>query len=52
MKLLIDMNLRPGWVIFLGHIGIDSVHWSSVGRSDAADIEIADFAKANDYVSF
>jgi predicted nuclease of predicted toxin-antitoxin system len=52
MKLLIDMNLRSGWVTFLAQFGIDALHWSSLGKSDAADIEIVSFAKANDYVIF
>lgn len=50
MKLLIDMNLRPAWVTFLGAHGIKAAHWSSVGPADAPDTGIVAFAKTNDYV--
>ena len=38
MKILVDMNLSPGWVDFLIEAGIEAVHWSKVGASDANDI--------------
>ncbi|MGC8494739.1 MAG: DUF5615 family PIN-like protein [Syntrophobacteraceae bacterium] len=50
MKLLIDMNLSPRWVSVLIEAGFDAVHWSTLGRSNALDTEIMDFAKANGYV--
>ncbi|MGC9194417.1 MAG: DUF5615 family PIN-like protein [Syntrophobacteraceae bacterium] len=50
MKLLIDMNLSPLWVSVLLEAGFDAVHWSTLGRSNALDTEIMDFAKANGYV--
>ena len=50
MKLLIDMNLSPRWVGVLMEAGFDAVHWSTLGRSNALDTEIMDFAKANGYV--
>lgn len=50
MKLLIDMNLSPRWVGVLAKAGFDAVHWSTLGRSNARDTEIMDFAKANGYV--
>ena len=50
MKLLIDMNLSPRWVSVLMEAGFDAVHWSTLGRSNALDTEIMDFAKANGYV--
>ena len=46
MKLLIDMNLSPRWVGVLREAGFDAVHWSTLGRSNALDTEIMDFAKA------
>jgi predicted nuclease of predicted toxin-antitoxin system len=49
MKLLIDMNLRSGWVRFLAQAGIEAQHWSSIGRPNAPDTEITAFAKAYDY---
>jgi predicted nuclease of predicted toxin-antitoxin system len=50
MKLLIDMNLSPHWVSVLVEAGFEAVHWSALGRSNAPDTEIMDFAKANGYV--
>lgn len=47
MRLLVDMNLSPRWVGFLDKAGIRAVHWSAVGRVDAADAEILAHAAAN-----
>jgi predicted nuclease of predicted toxin-antitoxin system len=47
MKFLIDMNLSPLWVSFLGDQGLEAVHWSTVGLPGAADPEIFDFAATN-----
>lgn len=52
MKILIDMNLSPSWVDFLNSKGLNSVHWSSVGKPNAEDIEIMQFAKKNNYIIF
>jgi predicted nuclease of predicted toxin-antitoxin system len=52
MKLLIDMNLSPLWISFLAGEGIDAIHWSTVGRPEAADSEIFDFAAANGFIVF
>lgn len=52
MKLLIDMNLSPKWVPILKQAGMEAVHWSSIGRSDAPDYEILAYAMANGYVVF
>jgi predicted nuclease of predicted toxin-antitoxin system len=52
MKILIDMNLSPRWVeIFKSH-NIEAVHWSSIGKADASDIEIIAYAKTNNYAIF
>lgn len=40
MRLLIDMNLSPEWVESLKEWGLDSVHWSTVGKANAPDSEI------------
>lgn len=40
MKILVDMNLSPGWVALLNARGWDAVHWSQVGRSNAPDTEL------------
>jgi len=49
MKILIDMNLSPSWVDYLIGNGIETVHWSSIGASDAPDEEIIKYAKMHDY---
>jgi predicted nuclease of predicted toxin-antitoxin system len=40
MKVLVDMNLSPGWIDFLVKSGLEAVHWSSIGRGDEADVEL------------
>lgn len=52
MKLLIDMNLSPQWVSVLENAGWESVHWSFIGRPDASDKEILDYATSHGYVIF
>jgi len=52
MKILIDMNLSPDWVIVLQKNGIDAVHWSSVGTHHATDREIMNYAFRNDQIVF
>ena len=49
MKILVDMNLSPSWVDFLIGNGIETVHWSSIGSSDAPDEEIITYAKKLDF---
>ena len=50
MKLLVDMNLSPHWVPLLVKAGMQARHWSEVGKPDASDLEIFDYAALNDYV--
>ena len=50
MKLLVDMNLSPRWIDVFAGAEIGSVHWSSLGASNASDTEIMAFAASNDYV--
>jgi predicted nuclease of predicted toxin-antitoxin system len=45
MKILVDMNLSPGWAGFLTGNGIEAVHWSFIGSPDAPDSEIITYAK-------
>ena len=52
MRILIDMNLSPRWVDVFHIHNIEAVHWSSVGRAYASDIEVMAYAKANNYVVF
>ncbi len=47
MKLLVDMNLSPRWIGLLEGAGIEAVHWSSVGASNAPDALIMAYASAN-----
>lgn len=50
MKLLIDMNLSPRWVAVLKDSGLEALHWSTIGQSNAHDSEIMAWAAANGYV--
>lgn len=50
MKLIVDMNLSPRWVGMLADAGIEAVHWSTLGASNARDTEIMTYAAANDCV--
>jgi predicted nuclease of predicted toxin-antitoxin system len=50
MRILIDMNLTPRWVPFLGSAGHEAVHWSSVGSRSAKDGEICDYARQYGFV--
>jgi len=52
MKVVIDMNLSPAWVLPVEHAGHIATHWSSVGSPDATDREILNWARQNDYVVF
>jgi predicted nuclease of predicted toxin-antitoxin system len=49
MKILVDMNLSPGWVEFLVDEGFDAVHWSSVGAGSALDGEVMDGAREHGF---
>jgi predicted nuclease of predicted toxin-antitoxin system len=50
MKVLLDMNLTPRWVLFLQGAGFHAQHWSQIGRPDAPDDEIMSFAAKNAFV--
>ena len=50
MKLLVDMNLSPGWVDRLGRHGFEAVHWSTIGAATAPDVEILRWAKEHQFV--
>jgi predicted nuclease of predicted toxin-antitoxin system len=45
MKLLIDMNLSPDWVPVLSAVGIEAIHWSTVGDPRAPDRTIFTWRK-------
>ena len=44
MKLVIDMNLTPNWVVVLTAQRFDVVHWSAVGTTTATDATIMNWA--------
>jgi predicted nuclease of predicted toxin-antitoxin system len=50
MKILVDMNLSPGWVNFLASAEIEAVHWSTVGASDAPDQDVMRWAAERDHI--
>jgi predicted nuclease of predicted toxin-antitoxin system len=52
MKVLVDMNLTPDWVHFFQENGIDAVHWSNIGKPNAPDSEILDYAASGKFVIF
>jgi len=52
VKLLIDMNLTPEWVLFFMRGGLVASHWSTVGDPRATDREIMEYARENSFVVF
>jgi predicted nuclease of predicted toxin-antitoxin system len=46
------MNLSPAWVQEFNIHQIEAVHWSSVGKFDAPDVVLMDWARGNDYIVF
>jgi predicted nuclease of predicted toxin-antitoxin system len=52
MNILIDMNLSPAWVSVFQKYGFHAKHWSEIGKADALDEEIFEWARENRYVIF
>ncbi|MDF2432491.1 MAG: hypothetical protein JWP44_2122 [Mucilaginibacter sp.] len=52
MKVLIDMNLSPDWVQEFKRHNIEAVHWTAVGKFNAPDIELMDWARNNNFIVF
>lgn len=50
MRILLDMNLTPMWCDVLTRAGYETKHWTEVGRPDAPDVNILDFARTGDWV--
>lgn len=50
MKLIVDMNLSPRWITLLTEAGLEAVHWSTVGQTNARDTEIMAWAATNGYI--
>ena len=47
MTLLLDMNISPKLVNLLLMQQIKTLHWENIGKSDATDVEIMEYAKDN-----
>ncbi len=52
MKILVDMNLSPQWRAVLEKHEFTCRHWSEVGKPDASDKEIMQWALKNGYALF
>ena len=52
MKIVLDMNLSPAWISFLGTHGHEVKHWSDIGNICAPDTEIMEWARENGYIVF
>jgi predicted nuclease of predicted toxin-antitoxin system len=50
LKVSIDMNLSPEWGEVLHLADIQNAHWSSLGRPDATDGQIFDYARDGGWV--
>jgi predicted nuclease of predicted toxin-antitoxin system len=50
VKLLVDMNLSPSWVVRLAGHGFEVVHWSTIGAVTAPDVEILTWANEHEFV--
>jgi predicted nuclease of predicted toxin-antitoxin system len=52
MNLLIGMNLSPDWIPILSAVGIEAIHWSTVGNPRAPDRTIFAWPKENRFIVF
>ena len=52
MKIILDMNLSPSWIPYLGSHGHEVKHWSNIGDITAPDSEIMEWARNNGYIVF
>lgn len=52
LKILVDMNLSPGWVPSIIEAGWPAVHWSEVGDPRADDQCLMQWAREHGYVVF
>jgi predicted nuclease of predicted toxin-antitoxin system len=50
MRIIIDMNLSPGWADFLNNKGFEASHWSVIGHANAADPLIMGYARQQNAV--
>ncbi len=52
IQIVIDMNLSPDWIPYLGIHGWSAEHWSMIGDPRATDAEIMAWCVANHRVVF
>jgi predicted nuclease of predicted toxin-antitoxin system len=50
MKLVVDMNLSTDWVPALRAVGVEAVHWATIGPQEAGDEAIMAWAHANEAI--
>jgi predicted nuclease of predicted toxin-antitoxin system len=50
VKFVVDMNLAPSWVARLTRLGLEALHWSTIGAATAPDDEILAWAREHGYV--
>ena len=52
MKILVDMNLAPRWCDVFRAEGWEVVHWAAIGRPDAPERQIMNWAARHGYMVF
>ena len=52
LRLLVDMNLSPSWVMVLRKAGFEAEHWYMIGAPNAPDSELFAWARENGYIVF
>jgi predicted nuclease of predicted toxin-antitoxin system len=46
MRVVVDMNLSPGWIALLRRAGFDAQNWSRIANPRALDPEIMEMGTA------
>jgi predicted nuclease of predicted toxin-antitoxin system len=52
MKILVDMNLSPTWIPLLKKAGHDAIHWIDIGKPNAKDSIIMEWAATREFIIF
>jgi len=50
MKLLLDMNIPTGYVTLLHQNGYEAIRWNAIGKNNAPDAEIMEYACKHNYI--
>jgi len=50
MKFLLDMNIPTGYAALLNQAGYEAVRWNKIGKNDASDMEIMEYAHKHNYI--